>query len=247
MDRPYAVVTASAKAIGREMVLALARRGYDVVVNYRSDSSLEDAQETARLCEGQGVRALIAQADVADPAQVQAMRVACEEALGSNVAVLLCNAGIRLTGPITEQSVEDYTAVIEANLLGAMHCAHEFGGLMKQNRDGRIILMGSTTGMFPLPDTCAYATSKAGLIGLARSLALEFAEYDVTANHLASGFVSTARTLGEGDKQLEAVLSRQKIKRLATPQDVTRAIDFIIDSPLLTGSTIALNGGEYMY
>lgn len=247
MNDPYAVVTASAKAIGREMVLALARRDYNVVVNYRSDSSRPDAEETASLCEQQGVRALIVQADVADAAQVAAMRETCERELGSALEVLVCNAGIRLTGPITEQSVQDYTAVIDTDLLGAMHCAHEFGTLMKENRSGRIILMGSTTGMLPIPDTCAYATAKAGLIGLARSLALEFAQYDVTANHIASGFVSTARTMGEGDKQLEAVLGRQKIKRLATPDDVTRTIDFIIDSPLLTGATIALNGGEYMY
>lgn len=247
MNEPYAVVTASAKAIGREMVLALARRGYNVVVNYRSDSSRADAEETAALCEQQDVRALIVQADVADAAQVAKMRETCERELGSALEVLVCNAGIRLTGPITDQSVEDYTAVIDTDLVGAMHCAHEFGRLMKENCSGRIILMGSTTGMLPIPDTCAYATAKAGLIGLARSLALEFAEYDVTANHIASGFVSTARTMGEGDKQLEAVLGRQKIKRLATPDDVTRTIDFIIDSPLLTGATIALNGGEYMY
>lgn len=247
MGRPYAVVTASAKAIGREMVLALAKRGYDVVVNYRSESSLEDAQETSAQCESLGVKALVVQADVADAEEVAKMREACERELGGNAEVLICNAGIRLTGPITEQTPADYEAVIDTDLIGAMHCAHEFGKLMKQNRSGRIILMGSTTGMFPLPDTCAYATAKAGLIGLARSLALEFAEYDVTANHIASGFVSTARTMGEGDKQLEAVLGRQKIKRLATPEDVTRTIDFIIDSPLLTGATIALNGGEYMY
>lgn len=247
MNKPYAVVTASAKAIGREMVLALARRGYDVVVNYRSDSSREDAQATARACEDLGVRALVAQADVARAEDVAAMREACERELGGAAEVLVCNAGIRLTGPITDQSVEDYTAVIDTDLVGAMHCAHEFGALMKRNRSGRIILMGSTTGMLPLPETCAYATAKAGFIGLARSLALEFAEYDVTANHIASGFVSTARTLGEGGKQLEAVLSRQKIKRLAMPEDVTRTIDFIIDSPILTGATIAINGGEYMY
>lgn len=247
MAKPYAIVTASAKAIGREMVIALARRGYDVVVNYRSDSSRADAEETARACEALGVCAMVAQADVANAEEVASMREACVAELGTNAAVLVCNAGIRLTGPITDQPVEEYTAVIDTDLVGAMHCAHEFGGLMKQNRAGRIILMGSTTGMFPLPDTCAYATAKAGLIGLARSLALEFAEYDVTANHIASGFVSTARTMGEGDKQLEAVLGRQKIKRLATPEDVTRTIDFIIDSPLLTGATIALNGGEYMY
>lgn len=247
MTNPYAVVTASAKAIGREMVLALARRGYDVVINYRSAASLPDAQETARLCEACGVRALIVQADVSQATEVAAMRETCVAKLGSHAEVLMCNAGIRLTGAITEQSVEDYTAVINTDLLGAMHCAHEFGRLMKENRSGRIILMGSTTGMFPLPGTCAYATAKAGLIGLTRSLALEFADYDVTVNHIASGFVSTARTLGEGDKQLEAVLSRQKIKRLGTPEDVTRTIDFIIDSPILTGATIAINGGEYMY
>lgn len=243
----YAVVTASAKAIGREMVVALARRGYDVVVNYRSASSRADAEETARLCEEEGVRTLVCQADVSNAEDVRAMREACVENLGTGVEVLVCNAGIRLTGAITEQSVEDYTAVIDTDLLGAMHCAHEFGPLMKENHAGRIILMGSTSGMLPLPGTCAYTAAKAGLIGLTRSLALEFAEYDVTANHIASGFVSTARTMGEGDKQLEAVLSRQKIKRLGTPEDVTRTIDFIIDSPLLTGATIAVNGGEYMY
>lgn len=247
MSASYAVVTASAKAIGREIVLALAQRGLDVVVNYRSDSSKADAEDTAAECEKLGVRALVVQADVSDATQVAAMREACASAFGTNIAVLVCNAGIRLTGPITTQSVEDYVAVIDTDLIGAMHCAHEFGAFMKENRAGRIILMGSTTGMLPIPDTCAYATAKAGLIGLARSLALEFAEYDVTANHIASGFVSTARTMGEGDAQLEAVLGRQKIKRLATPEDVTRTISFIIDSPLLTGATIALNGGEYMY
>lgn len=241
------MVTASAKAIGREIVLALAKRGLDVVVNYRSDSSKPDAEQTARECESEGVKAIVVQADVSDAAQVAAMRDACVSELGTNIAVLVCNAGIRLTGPITSQPVEDYVSVIDTDLIGAMHCAHEFGALMKENRAGRIILMGSTTGMLPLPETCAYATAKAGLIGLARSLALEFAEYDVTANHIASGFVSTERTIGEGSKQLEAVLGRQKIKRLATPEDVTRTISFIMDSPLLTGATIALNGGEYMY
>ena len=246
MADTYAVVTASAKAIGREIAVALARRGLDVVVNY---ISAQDAEETVRLCEqaAPGVRAIAVQADVADVESVAAMRQAAEQAFGDGLEVLVCTAGIRLTGDITEQAPEDYTSVIDVDLVGALHCAHVFGPLMKQNRSGRIILMGSTSSMLPLDGTCAYTTAKAGLIGLTRSLALEFAEYDVTANHIASGFVSTARTMGEGDKQLEAVLSRQKIKRLGVPEDVTRTIDFIIDSPMMTGSTIAINGGEYMY
>jgi 3-oxoacyl-[acyl-carrier protein] reductase len=118
---------------------------------------------------------------------------------------------------------------------------------MRGNERGRIIFMGSTTGMFPLPETVAYATAKAGLIGLTRSLALELAPYTITVNHIASGFVSTSRTLGEGEKLIEEVLSRQKIKTLATPQDIIKTMNYIIQTPVLTGATIAINGGEYMY
>jgi 3-oxoacyl-[acyl-carrier protein] reductase len=247
MEKKYAIITANAKGIGRAMTLDLARQGYNVLINWFSDSSQKDAQTLAAECSGLGVTAVDFQADVKRYEDVRAMREFAVGALGQNLELLICNAGIRLTGDLTGQRPEDYVNVIEVGLIGAMHCAHEFGALMKTNKFGRVIFMGSTVGMLPQAECCAYTTAKAGLIGLTRGLALDLAPFDITVNHIASGFVSTARTLGEGEKLLGEVLSRQKIKRLGTFDDVINTMNYIIGNPFLTGATIAINGGEYMY
>ena len=163
-----AIVTGGSRGIGRAVCLALAAQGMNVVVNYAGSAAA--AEETAALCREKGVEAITVQADVSCEAGAEALFAAATAAFG-RVDVLVNNAGITRDGLILRMSEEDFDAVLSTNLKGAFLCAKKAARLMMKQRYGRIVCISSVVGVRGNAGQANYAASKAGVIGLVKSLA----------------------------------------------------------------------------
>lgn len=238
-DAPrVAFVTGASRGIGQATAKRLARDGFDVAVSYSSDA--EGAAETVKLVEAEGRRGLALQADVRDAASVDEAFSTIEDQLGS-VSVLVNNAGVRHDTLAVRQSDEDWGDTLDANLTGAFNCSRAALRGMIRARHGRIIMVSSVAGMHGNPGQAAYGASKAGMIGLARTLAKEYARKNVTVNCVAPGPVATAMTEGLVDKIAEAV----PLGRPGTVDEVAAAIGFLAsdDAAYVTGAVLPVDGG----
>ncbi len=235
-----ALVTGASRGIGRAIAQQLARDGYDVAVTYSSDA--DGAAETANLIEvaRSGARALALQADVCDVEAVEAAFTEIAERLGP-VAVLVNNAGVRHDNLAVRMSDQDWNSTIDANLTGAFNCSRAALRGMMRERWGRIVMVSSVSGMHGNPGQAAYGASKAGLIGLARTLAKEYARKKITVNCVAPGPVATAMTEGLVDKLIEDVPAG----RAGTPEEVAAAVGFLAseEAAYITGAVLPVDGG----
>lgn len=235
---PVALVTGASRGIGRAIAERLARSGHDVAITYSRDA--DGAAETAAAVEVAGRRAFTVQADVRDVASVDAMIKQVEEELGT-IAVLVNNAGVRHDGLAVRLSDEDWQDTLDANLTGAFNCSRAALRGMIRARHGRIVMISSVAGTHGNPGQAAYGASKAGLIGLARTLAKEYARKQVTVNVVAPGPVATAMTEGLVEKIAEAV----PLGRPGTVDEVAAAVDFLAsdDAAYVTGVVLPVDGG----
>ena len=240
-----ALVTGGTRGIGRAIVQALAAAGADVAFTYRSSTEAADAL-VAEL-EAQGRSAAAFQGDAADGDHAQAAVTGTVEALGS-LDILVNNAGITRDGLLIRMKDEDWDAVIDTNLKGAFHfCRAAYRPMMKQ-RAGAVINIASIVGVTGNPGQVNYAASKAGLIGLTKSLARELGGRGVTANVVAPGYVETDMTAGLTDEQQRAMADPIPLKRVAQPDDVAGAVLYLA-SPLatyVTGQVLCVDGGLAM-
>ncbi len=186
-----AVVTGGSRGIGRAVCVQLARQGCHVVVNYCHGEAA--AAETASLCRAEGAQAVAVQADVSTAEGCKALFEQAVNAFG-RVDILVNNAGITRDNLILRMSEEDFDAVLNANLKGAFLCCKEAARRMVRQRWGRIINLSSIVGLRGNAGQTNYAASKAGLIGLTKSLARELASRNVTVNAVAPGFIDTDMT-----------------------------------------------------
>jgi 3-oxoacyl-[acyl-carrier protein] reductase len=233
-----AFVTGASRGIGRATAERLARDGFDVAISYSSDA--EGANSTLEAIAATGQRGFSLQADVRDAESVDAAFAAIEEQLGP-VAVLVNNAGVRHDGLAVRQTDDDWADTLDANLTGAFNCSRTALRGMIRARWGRIIMVSSVAGMHGNPGQAAYGASKAGMIGLARTLAKEYARKNVTVNAVAPGPVATAMTEGLVDKIAEAV----PLGRPGTVDEVAAAIAFLAseDAAYITGAVLPVDGG----
>ena len=206
--RRAALVTGSSRGIGRAVAQELARAGYDVCVNCSSEQGLPAARELAdALAADCGVRTLAVAANVADAQEAATLvDAACQEF--GRVDVLVNNAGITRDGLIARMKEEDFDAVVGVNLKGTFNCCKAVAQRMMKQRFGRIVNMSSVVGVAGNAGQANYAASKAGVIGLTKSLARELASRNVTANAVAPGFITTDMTAALSDKQREAMTER---------------------------------------
>ena len=243
--RRSAVVTGSSRGIGRAVAEELARAGFDVCVNCSSERGLPAARELAVALEAEhGGRALAVAANVADAAEAEALVAAAHEAFG-RVDVLVNNAGITRDGLIARMKEEDFDAVIDVNLKGTFNCCKAAAQRMMKQRYGRIVNLSSVVGVAGNAGQANYAASKAGVIGLTKSIARELAARNVTANAVAPGFIATDMTDALSEKQREAIVGRIASKRLGAPEDVAALVRFLAseEAGYVTGQVICIDGG----
>lgn len=240
-----AVVTGSSRGIGRAIALELAKYGHRVCVNYTSENSAPEAAAAVEEIAGTyGVESFAFQADVSKSEQAQALIGAVKERFGS-VDILVNNAGITRDGLIARMKEEDFDRVIEVNLKGAFNCCKAAAACMMKQRYGRIINMGSIVGVEGNAGQSNYAASKAGIIGLSKSLARELASRNVTVNVIAPGYIETDMTRALSEKHREAIQDRIACKRLGKPEDVAALAAFLADEKAgyITAQVIGVDGG----
>ena len=227
-----ALVTGGSRGIGRAICLELARQGANVAVNYAGNSAA--AQETVAACEALGVQAIAIQANVADPQACQDMVKTVLDTFG-RIDILVNNAGITRDGLTLQMKEEDFDAVLDTNLKGAFCCCKAVYRPMMRQRSGRIINMSQAN----------YCASKAGLIGLTKSLAKELAARKVTVNAVAPGFIDTDMTAVLSEQAKEAMLSTIPMAELGQPEDVAHAVAFFAsdEAAYITGQVLCVDGG----
>ncbi|WP_139652746.1 3-oxoacyl-[acyl-carrier-protein] reductase [Raoultibacter phocaeensis] len=240
-----AVVTGSSRGIGRAIACELARAGMDVCVNCASQASVSAAEETAAfLRDAYGVRAIALAANVADACEAKSLIDGAREALG-RVDVLVNNAGITRDALVMRMGEDDFDAVIATNLKGAFNCCKAASSYMMKQRFGRMICMGSVVGLAGNAGQANYAASKAGLVGLAKSLAKELAGRNITVNVVAPGFIETDMTGALSESQQAAIRDRIAAKRYGTPEEVASLVGFLASDQAgyITGQVVGIDGG----
>jgi 3-oxoacyl-[acyl-carrier protein] reductase len=236
------VVTGSSRGIGREIAFEFARCGADVVVNYRrSDAAAQGVRETI---EADGETAITVGADVADPAEVEAMAAEVHDRLGS-IDVLVNNAGITVDRKFEDMTYDDWNRVINVNLGGTFNCTKAFFEDIKTADQGRLINISSVVGQQGNYGQANYATSKGGLFAFTRTLALELARHDSTANCVAPGFTETDMLEKVPDRVREKIRARIPLDRFADPADLVGMVRFLAsdESSYMTGQVLGINGG----
>ena len=237
-----ALVTGGSRGIGRAVCLELARQGARVAVNYAGNAAA--AEETVKACEALGAEAFAIQADVADAAACEAMVKEVLTRFG-RLDILVNNAGVTRDGLMPMMKEADWDAVLDTNLKGAFHCMKAVYRPMMKQKYGRIVNLSSIVGLRGNAGQANYAASKAGLIGLTKSMAKELAGRNVTVNAVAPSFIDTDMTAALPEKAREAMLSTIPMGRLGQAEDVARAVAFFAGdaSAYVTGQVLCVDGG----
>lgn len=237
-----AVVTGSSRGIGRAIALALAREGADVLVNYTGREA--EAKSVAGEIEALGRRAVAFRADVSNPGEAARIVEAALESFG-RLDILVNNAGITRDNLIPRIREEDWDAVMSVNLKGSFNCLKAAIRPMLKARWGRIINITSVVGVSGNAGQANYAASKAGLIGMTKSAAKEYATRNITVNAVAPGFIGTEMSMALPEEAKNRILADIPMARLGTPQDVAAAVVFLAGeaAAYITGQVIMVDGG----
>jgi 3-oxoacyl-[acyl-carrier protein] reductase len=236
-ERRVALVTGASGALGGEVARVLDARGFSIAVHYRNN-----AEGAAKLRAELKNPAILVGADVASWEEVNLAAQTAAEQLGP-VDVLVNCAGMRRDGLMATQGVVEWRTVMEVNLLGTFHMCRAVVPQMLLRRWGRIINVVSPAGLVGVRGQTAYSASKAGIIGLTRSLAAECGRRGVTVNALSPGFMRTAMTSDVTRESVEVISARLAIPRITDPQEVAVAVTFLLDCDYVTGQTISVDGG----
>lgn len=236
------LITGGSRGIGRACAVALAGPGVFIGVNYRSRRA--EAEEVLRAVEENGARGMLLPADVADP---QAVSQAVSDLVRQTgrLDVLVNNAGITADQLSVRMGDDDWTSVVQTNLTGSFYCTRAVLRPMLRQRSGRIIMVGSIVGVHGNAGQANYAAAKAGLIGLAKSVALEVASRGITANVVAPGFIETEMTGNVPAQAREAMLARVPMGRPGKAEEVAALVRFLAgpESGYITGQVFIIDGG----
>ncbi len=240
-QRKVAVVTGAAQGIGKAIATKLAQDGANVVV---SDINIELAEKTAQELEALGVEALAVKSDVSKAQDVAALMEATLDRFGT-IDYLVNNAGITRDNLAIRMSENEWDMVININLKGVFLCSQQAAKIMMKKRSGSIVNIASVSGILGTAGQANYASSKAGVIALTKTLARELGPRNITVNAIAPGFIITEMTDKLPDKVKEEYLKQIPLKRGGTPEDVANAVAFLVSpaASYITGTTIIVSGG----
>jgi 3-oxoacyl-[acyl-carrier protein] reductase len=239
-----AIVTGASRGIGRVIALALAKQGAKVVASARNAEALDSLIAEIKT---QGGDALAVAGDVALDVDANNL-ISQAVAIYGKIDILVNNAGITRDGLLLRMKSADWDAVLDTNLKGAFLCTRAVAKIMSKQRSGRIINMSSVVGEMGNAGQANYCASKAGLIGLTKSVARELARRNVTVNAVTPGFIVTEMTENMTDKARETMISQIPLSRLGKSEDVANAVLFLASdqSSYITGQVLGVNGGMYM-
>lgn len=233
-----AIVTGGSRGIGRAIVLTLAEAGFNVAFSYASNQAA--AEEVEKAAKAFGVDCFAVKANAADVKEAQALVEQAHSRFG-RIDALVNNAGITRDGLMMRMSDDDWDAVLDTNLSGAFYTCRAVSRIMLKQRAGAIVNVSSVVGVFGNAGQANYAASKAGLIGLTKSLAKEFGSRGVTANVIAPGFIATDMTESVPKEKL---MEHIPLARLGEPEDIAKTVLFLITSGgYITGQVIHVDGG----
>lgn len=235
------VITGASRGIGRGIALQLGREGANVLVNYHYSG--DAAADVVTAIEDVGGEAFAVQADVTDPDEVGRMRDEVYEAFGPP-EVLVNNAGISIDTKFEHMTHDEWNRVLDVNLGGAFNCTQAFFGDIRQADDGRLINISSVIGKQGNFGQANYATAKSGLFGFTRSLALELAPHESTANCVAPGYTETDMLADVRDDILDKIRGGIPLRRFADVQEIACVVRFLAspESSYVTGEVIDVNG-----
>jgi len=244
LENVGAIITGSSRGIGKATAIRLAQDGFHVTVNYRQDE--KGAKETKQTVIDHGGEAIIVQADVTKPHEVQKMVEKTTEEFG-DVGVLVNNAGFSHHATLDELSHQEWQKGLNVNLTGAFNCAKAVAPKMKTLGWGRIVNISSLRAMTGSDHGSHYASSKAGILGLTKSLALELAP-EITVNAISPGYTRTPMTKDSLKEKEEQIAAKIPLARVAESPEIAGVIAFLVshDGSYITGETINANGGIYM-
>ncbi len=240
-----ALVTGAGRGIGREIALALAKEGATVIVNYNGSKAAADETVSQIMSDGGTAEAI--QCNVADFAASEAfVKQALEKY--KKVDILVNNAGVTRDNLIMRMSEEDYDAVLDTNLKGAFNMIKHLSRSFLKQRSGKIINIASVSGILGNAGQANYSASKAGLIGLTKSVARELASRGISVNAVAPGFIDTDMTKALSDDAKKLLNNTIPMGKIGTPADVAKVVAFLAGegSDYITGQVICVDGGMAM-
>ena len=240
-----AIVTGSARGIGKAIATKLAKSGFNIVIV--DACPLENSEETAKEIAELGVETKAYQCNVTVSEEVNKVVDEVKEIFGS-VDVLVNNAGITRDGLLVRMKEEDFDAVIAVNLKGTYNFTRAAAPIMMKQRSGRIVSISSIVGLQGNAGQVNYSASKAGVIGITKSVARELASRGVTANAIAPGYVETPMTAVLPEKVKEEMLKAIPMNRYGQVEDIANAVNFLVsdDASYITGQVIEISGGIMM-
>ena len=245
MSRKTAIVTGGSRGIGRAICLKLAKEGYDIAFSYRSKD--DEANEVKSLLEEAGANVFIKKFDVSDSEECSAFVKETNEKFG-DIDVLVNNAGITKDNLMIRLGDDDFSDVLDVNLKGSFYMAREVSKLMLRKRKGSIINMSSVVGIMGNAGQVNYSASKAGVIGMTKSLARELAKKNVRVNAVAPGMIETDMTDVLPEEAKKKIADAIPLKEMGKPEDIANAVAFLAsdNSRYITGQVISVDGGMAM-
>ena len=239
-----ALVTGGARGIGKTIAEDLAKKGVNLAI---ADVSVESASETAKELAARGVKTQSLRLDVSKSDQVVKAFEDIVREFG-RIDIVVNNAGITRDGLVLRMKEEDWDAVININLKGVFLCSKEAVKVMVKQKYGRIINIASVVAFMGNPGQANYSASKAGIVGLTKTVAREYASRGITVNAVAPGFIATAMTDALAENVKQEMLKSIPVGKFGSVEDVAHAVSFLAspESGYITGQVIHVNGGMYM-